>query len=155
MSSYNNLKTYCPNCNHTIFRGTLAFGPNIINCKKCNTNINTGLTNWNDLSFFEKLGNVLKEFLSPNILPMDSAMMRSLMSFFIWCFTVIPSSLIITIPVFSEAFKSPENHQTMFIIVNILLIICISLYPIFLIYRIVKIRNQSLKLVSSEIIPRW
>lgn len=148
METYQNLKTYCPKCEHILFRGPLMFGPSIVECKKCQQTISTGLTEWQDLSFSQKFGNILKELFLPSFfIPNRDSFTRGFLHFFFFCFTFILAT-----PLF---ILFEENLQGSFI-ANILVVIASFWYAIFiLLARILRIRKQSIKYVNENIIPKW
>ena len=147
MGTYQNLKTFCPKCEHILFRGPLTFGPNVVECKGCQETVSTGLTEWQDLSFFEKFGNILKEFFLPSFfMPNRDSFTRGFLHFFFFLFTIFPSAIFLPV-----AEKFPENYFVM-----VLMSIAMLWYPIFiLLLRILRIINQSIKYENENIIPKW
>ena len=147
METYQNLKTYCPKCEHVIFRGPLTFGPSVVECKKCQQTISTGLTEWQDLSFFQKLGNIVKELFLPSFfMPDRDSFTRGFLHFFFFLFTAMVSAILM--PLLE---KMPENYFVM-----VLMSIAMLWYPIFvLLLRILRIRKQSIKHENEGAIPKW
>ena len=152
------LKVSCPKCNHVIYRGTLGFGPNTVQCKKCGNIIGLDITPWNQLSLMSKIGNILKEILAPSfLLGIDSAMIRFLLlAPACWMLFAFPFS--IPILIFSENSSTINNSTISNIILSIftgLMIFGFFVYPIYLIKRIIKIVLDSSKYEKKSIYPVW
>ena len=146
MEAYQTVKTYCQNCGHVLFRGPLKFGPGIVGCKKCQKEISLNLTNWQDLSFSEKIGNIIKEFFLPSFfLPNRDNFTRGFLHFF---FTL--TTTLFATPITMLFDKSLQSS----VFVNILVGIFTFWYPFFvLIPRIIRIRKQSI--MYKNILPKW
>ncbi|MDF1551095.1 MAG: hypothetical protein P1P88_24955 [Bacteroidales bacterium] len=147
MVTYQTTKTYCPNCQHVLFRGPLSFGPGVVECKNCQQTITTGLTEWQDLSFFEKLGNVFKELFLPSFfMPNRDSFTRGFLHFFFFLFTTIITAPLIG---FYEGYK--DNFFA-----TILMGLAFFWYPVFiLLSRIFRISKQSVNYNKKGIIPIW
>jgi hypothetical protein len=156
MATYNQLRYYCPKCGHVIYRGTLSFGPGIVECKHCGEKIATGLTSWENISFIGKIGIFIKEILTPTFLGMDSALIRSVANFFLYGFSFLVVFTLITSFHFNpEIIKNPETDPVMAAIINIALMSGFIWYPFFLVFRVLRIRRASLNFFKKGTVPKW
>ena len=150
-----NLKFRCPGCNHTLYRGTLAFGPNTVTCKRCEQVIGLDLTPWSQLSFWQKVGNIIKEVLAPSfLLGIDSAFIRFLiLAPACWALFAFP----FTFPLFFfvDSSRVAADSGSLIKIFSGLAIAGTLVYPLYVVYRIIKIaRNSSLN-IREGLLPRW
>ena len=148
MVTYQTVKTYCPKCNHILFRGTLAFGPSVVECKRCQQTISTGLTEWQDLPFLEKTGNVLKELFLPSFfMPGRDSFSRAFLHFFFFLFTTI-CAIVPFIGLY-------DKYKDAFL-ANVLMWVAFCWYPVFiLLTRILRIAKQSVNHSNKGVIPKW
>ena len=152
------LKYSCPQCNHTLYRGTLEFGPSTVQCKKCNNTFCLNLTPWKELTIFSKIINVLKELIAPSfLLGLDSAILRFLL-FVPACWVLF--SFPFTIPIMlitnkTITFSDSIMQNAATIIAIGLLIFGSLIYPIYVIKRLFKIIFDSYKYEKKGIYPKW
>ncbi len=139
------LNSCCPQCKHELFGGMLGFGPSVVKCKNCGTLLTTGLTDWQDLSFFEKILNVLQEFIAPSFWQKEAMFLNGVFNI-IFVLVVVGLSYRLT-----EHFLN-SGVDVLSIVVRVIVLSC---YPVLLVVRIVWLIKQSLLYVKSGEIPRW
>ena len=148
----NKLKSSCPNCGKTLFWGPLRFGPDVVQCKRCNTTITTSL------SIAAKIGNTLKELISPSfLLGLDDFFIRLLL--FVpaaWVFFAFPFTIpLILVTDKTIHFQNESIQQVVYIIAISLAIIGACVYPFVVIKRYIRLIVQSYSFEKKGTLPRW
>lgn len=154
----NKLKSACPNCGKTLYRGPLRFGPEVVQCKRCNTTITTGLTKWSDLSILARTGNTLKELVSPSFL-------LGLDDFFIRLFLLVPAAWVFfgfpfMIPILLVTDKTIHFQNDMAQSIAVLIAGGLAIaggcvYPFVVIRRYIKLIVHSYQFDRKGTLPRW
>jgi hypothetical protein len=144
MAIYETQKNTCPNCKHILFRGPLTIGPTVIKCKKCNQQVLTGLDSWLECTFLGKISFLMREILGPSFLGASDLFQRL-------CSNAMICIFVVAIPLSGIAGHSQAPVSE--IITSILMG---SMYPAFLIIRILRLRSQSLAHYNKNgVIPKW
>jgi hypothetical protein len=132
MVTHNILRSLCPNCQHTFFRGPRGFGPAAVKCKKCGNVVNTGLRSWKSLSGFQKAWQVIRELMTPTFIGSDSGMIRLILSGALWMGTLaIP---IVPISPFFE--RMSKSGSSAFLVVALTLGMLV--YPALILRRLAR-----------------
>jgi hypothetical protein len=130
--THNLLKSFCPQCRHTFFRGNRGFGPAVVKCRSCGTEVNTGLPGWANLGGGRKAWQVIRELFTPTFFGSDSGFIRILLNLFVGC-------MVMALPIvpLSPLLKDAGSAGSMAIL-SISMIVGTSLYPAFLVLRIAR-----------------
>jgi hypothetical protein len=147
MVTYQILRTACPNCSHVLFRGSRVIGPGTIKCKKCGTTVNTGLTEWNNLSVGSKIWQVIREFFTPTFFGQNLALLRIILSVALWVVAAVPLVLIVA-PFMPKAGNQASPVALTFM--TIFMLIGFLIYPVLLVIRIMRMIQTSNRFLATQ-----
>lgn len=150
MAKITTLRKSCPICNHILHRGPLTLGPRVIKCRKCGSSVNTGLKSWLDLSAGGKIGVVVSELLAPSFLANQDGFGRFIMNFLICCFVCMPA--VIGIGSSAQEFAA---HRTTQAIADLAIMPLGLWYPTLLLWRVLRLRSQSIRYKRDGQLFQW
>lgn len=135
----------CPHCKHTLYRGPLSFGPGAVTCKKCSNRVNTGLRSWLDFSVGRKIWEVLAEMFAPSCFRYSEGFLRFICNLLPLGLAPLPFMGLLS----SE---SISHHDSLLALV---LIVALNWYPALLLWRILRLRSQSIHYKRDGQIFKW
>jgi hypothetical protein len=121
-----------------------------VQCKKCGNNVNIGLRSWLDLSTGSKVWEVVSEMLAPSFLADESGVGRFLLNLLVFCFVSAPA--IIGLGSSTQDFAAHKTAQA----VEDLAVTPFGLwYPVLLVWRVLRLRAQSIRYKRDGQIFKW
>jgi hypothetical protein len=155
MITYRKLRTLCPKCNHTLYRGSRVIGPGTVECKACRANISTNLCEWKNLKTSSKIWQVVREIFSPTYTGVDSGSLRIIMTFFIWMLSTIPFVMLM-LPFMEAGRKTggaigPVGEAFMIVLGTLAML----WYPVLILLRLIRMIRVSNRFLTDGKPPRW